>query len=178
MGWIPLVCKENEYSKTLHRYDPDLLWCKCTLNPMEVEKMEFDKNKVLTIVNSEKATIGKMGWFDDTLIGLKKKVLGSDPQKLVDIQSDMCCNFVFVGDSGLAWGLFYPYEGPSVRYLDRDEMNSLVGKVVSYNGKNHIVAYFADRKEPMVYVEGIGIQTAEQLGKNFNMDGVPLLKDI
>ena len=183
MGWIPLVCNTLteegiEAFMELQKYDSGYLWCRCTLKPMEGKKMEFDMEEVLTIVTSDKAVIGKKGWFDDTLIGLKKKVANSQPQRLIRVQSDVTCSAVFVGESGFAWGLFYPCKGPMTRFLDKEEMNALVGQVVTYHGRNYLVSYFADRKEPLVYVDGLGLQTAEQLGKNFNINGVPILKDI
>ena len=183
MGWIPLVCNTLteegiEAFRELQKYDSEYLWCKCTLKPMEGKKMEFDKNKILTIVTSDKAVIGKKGWFDDTLIGLKKKVANSKPQRLIRVLPYVTCSAVFLSESGLAWGLFYPYEGPMTRFLDKEEMNALVGQVVTYHGRNYLVSYFADGKVPLVYVVGLGLQTAEQLGKNFNINGVPILKDI
>jgi len=182
-GWTPLVCNTLteegiEAFRELQKYDSDYLWCKCTLKPMEGKKMEFDMEKVLTIVTSDKAVIGKKGWFDDTLTGLKKKVANSQPQRLIRVLPDGACNSVFIGESGVPWGLFYPYERSMTRFLNKEEMNALVGKVVTYHGKNYLVSYFVDREEPLVYVGGLGLQAAEQLGKNFNINGVPILKDI
>ena len=140
--------------------------------------MGFDKSKILTCVTADQAKVGQKGWFDDTLIGLKKKVANSQPQRLIRVQSDVICSAVFIGESDFAWGLFYPCKVPMTRFLNKEEMNALVGQVVTYHGRNYLVSYFADRKEPLVYVEGLGLQTAEQLGKNFNINGVPILKDI
>lgn len=162
----------------MQKYDSDYLWCRCNVQPMVEEEMEFNKNDILTIVDADKVSIGQLGWFGDTLIELKKKTINSKPQKLVQIKDDGVCNSVFINESGLAWGLFYPYKGPTTRYLNKEEMNMLVGEVVTYNGRNYLVSYFADRKEPMVYVDGLGLQTAENIGKNFNIKGKPILKDI
>lgn len=183
MGWIPLVCnilteEGIEAFRELQKYDSEYLWCKCKLNPMEGKKMEFDRSKILTVVTADQAKVGQKGWFADTLFGMKKKVAKLQPQRLIKVQSDVACSAVFIDESGFAWGLFYPYEGPMTRFLDKEEMNALVGQVVTYHGRNYLVSYFADRKEPLVYVEGLGLQTAEQLGKNFNINGVPILKDI
>lgn len=184
MGWIPMVCpicteEGIEAFRESQKYDSDYLWCRCKIHPMEdVKKIEFDKNKILTLVTADQAKVGQKGWFDDTLIGLKNKVANSQPQRLIRVQSYVTFNAGFINESGLAWGLFYPCKGPMTRFLDKEEMNALVGKVVTYHGRNYLVSYFADRKEPLVYVDGLGLQTAEQLGKNFNINGVPILKDI
>ncbi len=79
--------------------------------------MEFDKSKILTVVTADQAKVGQKGWFDDTLIGLKKKVANSQPQRLIRVQSDVTCSAVFLGESGLAWGLFYP--APEPTYAER-----------------------------------------------------------
>ena len=184
MGWIPLVCNTLteegiEAFRELQKYDSDWLWCRCNIHPMrDGEKMGFDKSKILTMVTADQAKVGQKGWFADTLFGMKNKVANLQPQRIIKVQSDVTCSAVFIGESGLAWGLFYQYEGPMTRFLDKEEMNALVGQVVTYQGRNYLVSYFADRKEPLVYVDGLGLQTAEQLGKNFNINGVPILKDI
>lgn len=79
--------------------------------------MEFDKSKILTVVTADQAKVGQKGWFDDTLIELKKKVANSQPQRLIRVQSDITCDAVFTGESGLAWGLFYP--APEPTYAER-----------------------------------------------------------
>ena len=79
--------------------------------------MEFDKSRILTVVTADRAKVGQKGWFDDTLIGLKKKVANSQPQRLIRVQSDVRCSAVFLGESGLAWGLFYP--APEPTYAER-----------------------------------------------------------
>ena len=79
--------------------------------------MEFDKSKILTVVTADQAKVGQKGWFGDTLAGLKTKVVNSQPQWLIRVQLSETCDAVFFGESGLAWGLFYP--APEPTYAER-----------------------------------------------------------
>ena len=75
--------------------------------------MEFDKSKILTVVTADQAKIGQKGWFADELIGLKKKVANSQPQRLIRVLPDVTCSAVFLSESGLAWVLFCPAQEPT-----------------------------------------------------------------
>jgi len=79
--------------------------------------MEFDKSKILTVVTADQAKVGQKGWFADTLIGLKKKVANSQPQRLIRVLPDATCSAVFLSESGLAWVLFCP--APEPTYAER-----------------------------------------------------------
>ena len=134
--------------------------------------MEFDKNKILTVVTADQAKVGQKGWFDDTLVGLKKKVSNSQPQKLIMFQPDVICNAVFLSESGLPWGLFYPAPEPTYRPFTNDELNDIVGKVVTSKrtGDNRMVS---ERDGLNLVHIGCNQYTAEGLLEWYTLDGHP-----
>lgn len=135
--------------------------------------MDFDKSKILTVVTADQAKVGQKGWFDNTLAGLKKKVVNSQPQRLIGVQSDVTCSAVFIGEPGLALGLFYPAPEPTYRPYNNDELNDLVGKIVvrKCDGNKMLVI---ERINPMKVGLGNGwAYTAEQLLELFTLNGKP-----
>jgi hypothetical protein len=93
--------------------------------------MEFDKNKILTSVTADQAKVGQKGWIGLTLSDLKYS-FGKEDKKitLLSIRGENVTTR-FVSDKYGAELLFYPAPEPSYRPFNDDELNDLVGEVLT-----------------------------------------------
>ena len=101
--------------------------------------MEFDKSKVLTCVTADQAKVGQKGWFADELGTLRRIVEKNSPDVLerVDLSEDE--RYIF--ENKFRWILFYPAPEPSYRPYNNDELNDLVGEVLTnkQSGRKKVV---------------------------------------
>lgn len=77
--------------------------------------MEFDKNKILTVVTADQAKVGQKGWFGNNMFELEDQVKNVPSSKL----TTLCYGFMkaFEKDKGLVHYLFYP--APEPTYAER-----------------------------------------------------------
>ena len=77
--------------------------------------MEFDKNKILTVVTAGQAKVGMKGWFGNNMLELEDQCKYESPSKL----TTLCHGFMkaFEKDNGLVYHLFYPTPEPTYREL-------------------------------------------------------------
>lgn len=134
--------------------------------------MEFDKSKVLTSVTADQAKVGQKGWIGLTLSDLKY-CFGKEDKKitLLSIRGENVTTR-FVSDKYGAELLFYPAPEPSYRPFNDDELNYLVGKVVTskLTGDNRMVSERASHN--LVHIGG-SQYTAENLLEWYTLDGEP-----
>ena len=92
--------------------------------------MEFDKSKILTVVTADQAKVGSMGYFSNYITELKGCVEdGYNKQtKLTRVILDTI--FPFFDGHG-HYTLFYPAPEPAYRPYNNDELNDLVGEVLT-----------------------------------------------
>jgi hypothetical protein len=76
--------------------------------------MEFDRDKILTMVNAEKATVGMRGWLADTPPALRMRVESMTPEELITITPDVLYPFQSARSLSV---LFYP--APEPTYAER-----------------------------------------------------------
>lgn len=76
--------------------------------------MEFDKNKILTVVTADQARIGQKGWFSNHPNLLKSYMERQTPDTLKDLDMDMDSPFY---DGYNYFNLFYP--APEPTYAER-----------------------------------------------------------
>ncbi len=76
--------------------------------------MEFDKNKILTVVTGNKELEGKFGWFGDTPTEIKENMRKEKPEKLLSF--DETCSYPFETHY-FPFNLFYP--APEPTYAER-----------------------------------------------------------
>lgn len=133
--------------------------------------MEFDKSKILTCVTADQAKVGQKGWFADTLELLEEKVKCSNPSELIDVL-DEAWRCRFEKETNTLWALFYPAPEPSYRPFTDDELNDLVGKVVTrrLTGDNRMVIERTSHN--LVHIYGRQY-TAENLLEWYTLDGHP-----
>lgn len=76
--------------------------------------MEFDINKVYTIVNANEIKIGSIGYFADTLLALKNYVTEENSDKRSQILRILSSDNkdVFTMRNGYSYPLFYLLEEP------------------------------------------------------------------
>jgi len=133
--------------------------------------MEFDKNKILTSVTADQARIGQKGWFailpkyiqENMSCGRQPSVLGN-----IDLDSPS----PFTREGGYAWPLFYPAPEPTYRPFTNDELNDLVGKVITTKttGNNRLVS---EKICTGIVKVGDGEYTAENLLEWYTLGGQP-----
>lgn len=74
--------------------------------------MEFDKNKILTIVTANQAKVGQKGWFGFLPQSIQEEMNGGqEPSVLYKISLESLSPFT--RESGFSWPLFYPAPEPS-----------------------------------------------------------------
>lgn len=133
--------------------------------------MEFDKNKILTCVTGSSELIGKKGWFGNSIPQLMNKQNNYLlPHVLQDFDSSSVYPFVF--DDVYRSALFYPAPEPSYRPFTDDELNDLVGKVLTnkYTGYNKLVT---EQVANIAVRVGDSDCTAKDLFHYFTLDGKP-----
>lgn len=112
--------------------------------------MEFDKNKILTVVTADQAKVGQKGWFavlpqyiQETMSG------GQEPSVLSNIDLDSPSPFTREG--GYAWTLFYPAPEPS--YAER-QAQWVMQKKVEIGTKVRITRNFTSNEDGSDCVNG------------------------
>ena len=102
--------------------------------------MKFDKSKILTVVTADQAKVGMKGWFADTLGLLEENVNCSNPSELIGVPDERYM-YRFEKERGRTWSLFYPAPEPSYRPFNNDELNDLVGEVLTnkQSGRKKVV---------------------------------------
>jgi len=133
--------------------------------------MEFDKNKILTCVTADQAKVGMKGWFADTLELLEEKVKCSNPNELIGVL-DEAWRCRFEKETNTLWALFYPAPEPTYRPFTNDELNDLVGKVITTKttGNNRVVS---EKICTGIVKVGDGEYTAENLLEWYTLGGQP-----
>lgn len=91
--------------------------------------MEFDKKKILTCVTDGTEWIGKKGWFAYSIVELRIKVGECSPHTLQAFDSSSV--YPFKTEDGYTYTLFYPAPEPTYRPYNNDELNDLVGEVLT-----------------------------------------------
>ena len=132
--------------------------------------MKFDKNKILTCVTADQANVGMNGWVADTLSVLMRRVKECHPTTIAVITGESM-EKRFVTDANV-YALFYPAPEPSYRPFNDDELNDLVGKVLTnkYTGYNKLVT---ERVANIAVRVGDSDCTAKDLFHSFTLGGNP-----
>ena len=133
--------------------------------------MEFDKSKILTVVTADQAKIGQKGWFAILPEYIQEDMSGGqEPSVLSNI--DLDSPSPFTRESGYAWPLFYPAPELTYRPFTNDELNDIVGKVVTskLTGDNRMVS---ERDSLNLVHIGCSQYTAEDLLEWYTLDGHP-----
>ena len=91
--------------------------------------MKFDKSKILTCVTADQARVGMRGWVADTLSVLMRRVKECHPTTIAVITGESM-EKRFVSDANV-YALFYPAPEPSYRPYNNNELNDLVGEVLT-----------------------------------------------
>ena len=101
--------------------------------------MKFDKSKILTVVTADQAKVGMKGWFADTLGLLEENVNCHNPSELTDVLDERCIHRFET--NLIPWSLFYPAPEPSYRPYNNNELNDLVGEVLTnkQSGRKKVV---------------------------------------
>ena len=101
--------------------------------------MKFDKSKILTCVTADQAKVGMNGWVADTLSVLMRRVKECHPTTIAVITGESM-EKRFVSDANV-YALFYPAPEPSYRPFNNDELNDLVGEVLTnkQSGRKKVV---------------------------------------
>lgn len=75
---------------------------------------EFDESKVINVLHTDKAVIGKKYWFADHILSLKtvveESIKDNNLYKLTGI--DEISHYCFESDNESEWEFIYPYEEP------------------------------------------------------------------
>ena len=134
--------------------------------------MKFDKSKILTVVTADQAKVGMKGWFADTLELLEENVNCSNPSELTDVLDDRYSSR-FVTYLTL-WSLFYPAPEPSYRPFNNDELNNLVGEVLTnkQSGRKKVVTGKPTASEG-VNLDGTYIATKDLLASFYRNGDEP-----
>jgi hypothetical protein len=133
--------------------------------------MEFDRSKILTVVTADQAKVGQKGWFGEYLDTLKERVEKEQPNVLERVDLSGKARYIF-RTNGDGYSLFYPEPEPSYRPFTNDELNDIVGKVVTskLTGNNRIVSERASHN--LVRIGG-SQYTAENLLEWYILNGEP-----
>ena len=132
--------------------------------------MKFDKNKILTCVTADQAKVGMRGWFASNVETLSCLVLEEQPKELLGFDSNNAVHAFKTAFQNHA--LFYPAPEPSYRPYNNNELNDLVGKVVTNKctGNNKLVT---ERTGPSAIRVGNTGCSAKDLLLCFVLDGKP-----
>ena len=95
--------------------------------------MEFDKSKILTVVTADQAKVGSMGYFSNYIPALEGYITGgynnyNKHNKLMKVSLNSIYPFF---DGHNHYSLFYPAPEPTYRPFKNDELNDLVGEVLT-----------------------------------------------
>lgn len=93
------------------------------------ERMKFDKSKILTAVTADQAKVGQKGWVGDNLTDLFRRVSECHPITIASITSESM-EKRFIANANVS-SLFYPAPEPTYRPFNNDELNDLVGEVLT-----------------------------------------------
>jgi hypothetical protein len=103
--------------------------------------MEFDKNKILTVVTADQARIGQKGWFSNHPNLLKSYMERQTPDTLKDLDMDMDSPFY---DGYNYFNLFYP--APEPTYKER-QTEWVVKNKVCIGTKVRVTRDFAPKED-------------------------------
>ena len=101
--------------------------------------MEFDKSKILTVVTADQAKVGQKGWFASNVETLSRLVLEEQPKELLGFNSNNAVHAFRTSFQNHA--LFYPAPEPTYRPFNNNELNDLVGEVLTnkQSGRKELV---------------------------------------
>lgn len=74
---------------------------------------QFDESKVINVLHTEKAEIGKKYWHSDNLLNLKRLVEENDKNRVGKLDRVIGTCLPFGIKNGEAWQFLYPYEESS-----------------------------------------------------------------
>ena len=138
----------------------------------KTEMMEFDKNKILTVVTADQAKVGSMGHFSNYIPTLEGYVTrGCKPDKLMRVSLNTIYPFY---DGHNYYSLFYPAPEPTYRPFHDDELNDIVGKVVVQNhtGNAMLIIKVVDSETgKVVSLGGSQKRNAQQLMEGWTFKG-------
>jgi len=133
--------------------------------------MKFDRSKILTVVTADQAKVGQKGWFAYDLETLERKVARDKPSELIHVYGEEQA-YRFEKESNTCWSLFYPAPEPTYRPFTNDELNSLVGKVLTLKACGYPCLVTQRCTMTRVRVNGY-LYNAQQLLELFTLDGKP-----
>ena len=104
--------------------------------------MEFDKNKILTVVTADQARVGQKGWFGDELCALMRMVGKCKPMTVRRIEPESHCRR-FMTDQDIPFALFYPAQEPTYRpFANAEEFKPYRDEWVSHDtATRRIISY-------------------------------------
>ena len=132
--------------------------------------MEFDKNKILTVVTADQAKVESMGYFSNYVPTMEGYVTGHiKPDKLIRVGLNAI--YPFVDGHHNYYSLFYPAPEPTYRPFNNNELNDLVGEVLTnkQSGRRKVVTG-KPRESEGVNLDGSYI-TAKDLLASFYRNG-------
>ena len=134
--------------------------------------MEFDKSKILTCVTADQAKVGQIGWFADDVETIKLE-LNQKEKMLVDVEPEDCA-FRFTANKTESFALFYPAPEPTIRPYTDDELNDLVGEVLTNKRTGRRVLVTRKPKtEGIIMLDGSAINATQLLESFYRNDNEP-----
>ncbi len=105
---------------------------------------EFDENKVINELHTDKVEIGKKYIFADYLSDIKKYV-ESDEIKAVGVLVGLEEDDHFIDNEGISWNFCYPYEEPPKRRMTNRQLSEWLlkgnGEYVTTSIVNGVLQY-------------------------------------
>ena len=134
--------------------------------------MEFDKSKILTVVTADQAKIGQKGWFASNVETLSRLVLEEQPKELLGVDSNNAVHAFKTVFQNHA--LFYPAPEPTIRPYTDDELNDLVGEVLT-NKKSgcHVLVTRKPKTQGIIMLDGSAVNATQLLENYYRNDNEP-----
>jgi hypothetical protein len=138
----------------------------------EVSNMEFDKSKILTVVTADQAKIGQKGWFASNVETLSRLVLEEQPKELLGFDSNNAVHAFKTAFQNHA--LFYPAPEPTIRPYTDDELNDLVGEVLTIKWTGlHVLVTRKPRTQGIIMLDGSAVNATQLLENYYRNDNEP-----
>lgn len=121
---------------------------------------QFDESKVINALHPEKAEVGKLYWFADNLLTLKKRVEENSGIKSRILNIIICNKYSqapFVLGDGVSWELLYPCEEPPKQRMTNRQLAEWLAKgngEYSYTYMKGVFSKFSYNKdEENLYID-------------------------
>lgn len=89
---------------------------------------QFDENKVINVLHTEKAEIGKEYWYADNLLNLKRLVEENAKNRVGKLDRVLSTCLPFGIKDGEAWQFLYPHEEPSKQRMTKIQLMEWLAK--------------------------------------------------